>query len=386
MTQQTPIEEETLPHYEVEQYYPVHIGDVFNSRYRVAGKLGSGAYSTSWLCHDMCAARHVAVKVSTSLRRFPTATHRELRIYEHLAKVKSSHPGQSLIRELYDAFELEAPAGKHQCLVHQPMHMTVLEMMKLNPQPFNLPLLKMTLKRVLTALDFLHTDASVIHADIKTDNLMLSLEDHTMMDDFARAEENEPSPRNRSTSPGPSTDYRSRRFRPPKAGKGYGLPVLCDFGEARIGAAHETGQFAQPHIYRAPEVIFEMPWGSAIDVWNVACLTWDLFEGEHLFGDIFDVQGNHDPFKHLALMVAVAGPPPREFVQRSETTEQCFNSNGDWIASEEAAVPPVSLESLEKRLAGREKEDFIRSIRSMLQWLPERRKTAKQLLEDPWLR
>lgn len=107
--------------------------------------------------------KYVAVKVSTSLRRFSTATHRELRVYEHLARVESAHSGQSLVRELYDAFELDGPAGKHQCLVQQPMHMTVLELMRLNPKPFNLPLLKITLRRVLSALDFLHTEAQVVH-------------------------------------------------------------------------------------------------------------------------------------------------------------------------------------------------------------------------------
>lgn len=43
------------------------------------------------------------------------------------------------------------------------MHMTLLEMMKVNPRPFDLPLLKMTLKRILYALDFLHREAGVIH-------------------------------------------------------------------------------------------------------------------------------------------------------------------------------------------------------------------------------
>ena len=43
------------------------------------------------------------------------------------------------------------------------------------------------------------------------------------------------------------------------------------------------------------------------------------------------------------------------------------------------------MDGLEKRLAGEEKEDFIRFMRSMLKWLPEERKTARQLLEDPWL-
>lgn len=44
----------------------------------------------------------------------------------------------------------------------------------------------------------------------------------------------------------------------------------------------------------------------------------------------------------------------------------------------------ISLGSLEKRLAGEEKAEFIRFMMSMLKWLPEERKTAKQLLEDPW--
>ncbi|KAJ5640608.1 hypothetical protein N7528_000233 [Penicillium herquei] len=375
------IEEETLPHYNPDQFFPVHIGNVLNDRYKVTGKLGYGAYSTSWLCQDLRTRTHVVLKVSTFLRKFPTATHRELRIYEHLASIKSAHPGQSLIRELYDSFELQGHAGKHQCLVLQPMHMTLLEMMGLNSEPFDLPLLKMTLKRLLLALDFLHTEADVIHTDLKTDNLMLTIEDSTILTNFEDEEIGEPSLRRNINES--HTIYQSRRFRRPLR---HGLPILCDFGEARVGVVHESGPFIQPHIYRVPEVIFEMPWGGAVDIWNLGALVWDLFEGSHLFGDIFDDNGNHDPFKHLALMVALIGSPPVEFIKRSETAEQCFDHNGTWIADEDAIVPQVSLGSLEKRLSGSEKEQFISFLKSMLRWLPEERKTAKQLLDDPWLR
>lgn len=73
------------------------------------------------------------------------------------------HPGQALIREAYDSFDLQGPIGKHRSLVLRPMNMTLLEMMGLNPEPFNLPLLKMTLRRILLALDFLHAEAGVVH-------------------------------------------------------------------------------------------------------------------------------------------------------------------------------------------------------------------------------
>lgn len=49
----TPVEEETLPYYKLEHYYPVNIGDVYETRYQIVGKLGYGTYSTSWLCHDL---------------------------------------------------------------------------------------------------------------------------------------------------------------------------------------------------------------------------------------------------------------------------------------------------------------------------------------------
>ena len=33
-----------------------------------------------------------------------------------------------------------------------------------------------------------------------------------------------------------------------------------------------------------------------------------------------------------------------------------------------------------------DKEEFLNFAQKMLQWLPEKRKSAKELLEDPWLR
>lgn len=46
-------EEEGLPDYFKERYYPVHIGEVFNSQYQVVSKLGFGSSSTAWLCRDL---------------------------------------------------------------------------------------------------------------------------------------------------------------------------------------------------------------------------------------------------------------------------------------------------------------------------------------------
>lgn len=47
------IEEETIPGYRNELFYPVRIGEVFQDRFQVVGKLGYGSRSTVWLCHDL---------------------------------------------------------------------------------------------------------------------------------------------------------------------------------------------------------------------------------------------------------------------------------------------------------------------------------------------
>jgi serine/threonine-protein kinase SRPK3 len=43
------------------------------------------------------------------------------------------------------------------------------------------------------------------------------------------------------------------------------------------------------------------------------------------------------------------------------------------------------LEASEENLEGKNKVLFLQFMRKMLQWAPEERKTAEELLEDPWL-
>ena len=47
------VEEETLPGYCPKKYYPVRLGEIFEQRYQVVGKLGYGTTSTVWLAHDL---------------------------------------------------------------------------------------------------------------------------------------------------------------------------------------------------------------------------------------------------------------------------------------------------------------------------------------------
>ena len=212
------------------------------------------------VCSDQ---QYKALKVSTAVDGRPDATRREAKIYEHLSRLESVHQGQAYIRELYDIFELQSPSGAHQCLLQPAMHMTLMDMLAINNEPFELPLLKLILGSLLQALDFLHTEADMVHLDLKPDNTMISIEDETMLQQFAKTQRKNPSLRRIVDDK--LTIY-TRRPLPTPRNEDYGIPVLCDFGEARIGKSHRTGPLIQPHDSRAPEVIFEMPWGAPVDI------------------------------------------------------------------------------------------------------------------------
>ena len=50
-----------------------------------------------------------------------------------------------------------------------------------------------------------------------------------------------------------------------------GRPVLCDFGEARFGKKTYIDDI-EPYVYRAPEIILDIPWTYSADIWNLGVM------------------------------------------------------------------------------------------------------------------
>lgn len=53
LSTKTLIEEEDIPSYRAELFYPARIGEVLNSKYQLVTKLGYGTSSTAWLIRDL---------------------------------------------------------------------------------------------------------------------------------------------------------------------------------------------------------------------------------------------------------------------------------------------------------------------------------------------
>jgi serine/threonine-protein kinase SRPK3 len=98
-------------------------------------------------------------------------------------------------------------------------------------------------------------------------------------------------------------------------------------------------------------------------------------------------------------MIALLGPPPPSLLAQANLRSKFFSVAGKLRATEEcsffsnnafkgdfcAGIPiPEStpLEHRETSLEGEDRDCFLRFMRRMLQWEPEKRSSARELAED----
>ncbi|KAM5359202.1 hypothetical protein ACJZ2D_014664 [Fusarium nematophilum] len=369
------LEEERFSHFKQGIYCPVNIGDVFATKYQVVGKLGFGVTSTVWLARDLQEHRFVTLKIFTreSSNDAEYATHQHM-----IDRAKPSHEGFPFVRTALEALTVKHSGSEHFCLVQKPMWDSFRDLLYRNPMHrFTADLLRVGLSQVFLALDYLHTECKLVHTDIKADNILQEIEDHSILDAFVQDEMAHPSARKFIDG---QTIYTSRQFLKPRV---FGRAVLSDFGSAVRGDVKNNDD-VQPNVYRSPEVMLKTEWSYPIDIWNVGVMVWDLFGGKHMFyGNDPDGKG-YSTRAHLAEVIAMLGPPPLDLLQRGKRSKEFFTPEGNWKAEVEIQKD-LSLESSEQFLEGTDKKQFLDFMRGMLQWRPEDRKTARQLLEDPWL-
>ncbi|KAK1507576.1 protein kinase domain-containing protein [Colletotrichum tamarilloi] len=375
------VEEETLPEYISEHFYPVRLGEVFDDRFQTVAKLGYGSSSTIWLARDLQHHQYVALKIYIH----NSAQHRELPFYEHLDKyLPSRHPGAKNVRKLLSSFEVFGPYGKHAALALQVSQMSIRDMgiVFMDGRGFSEGFVKGTIKELLKALDFLHTENKHVRQpdivaetrpDIHPGNLLLGANDDAL---FQKLEENElSSPVSRKQLEG-RTIYLSRLMKP-KAGP----LLLADFGEARLGSGPHAGDI-MPIMYRAPETLLQIQWGYPVDIWSVGLTAWDLLEGRTLFSARKE-DGSFSDGVHFAELIAALGSPPVELLnQHRNRALEYWDAQGNW--SQFVPIPKEkTLEGMESKLENNLK--FLQFIRRALTWDPIARPTARQLLQDPWL-
>ncbi|POR32176.1 Protein kinase domain-containing protein [Tolypocladium paradoxum] len=415
----TPIDEERIPGYNFKHYYPANHGDVLLNRYRLEAKIGWGSTSTVWLAYDISRCswltqkRYVAIKICNCDTPEEDMTY-ELDMSIHLSSANSKHRGRGILGTAIAGCKIESPRGDmHLVLIFEPLREPLWLFRKRIAQQESttheiLPLFKTYLRILLEGLDYMHTQAHVIHTDLKLDNIMIAIEDRSTIDNFVHGQAAHPMARKHI---GDHTVYRCHNdFGPVLKSAGNLIPHITDFGLAQRGdKAEPLIHPIQPDEYRAPEVLLGIGWSYSADVWNFGAMIWDLLAGQSLFGQQRTLQ--YSPAQHLADMISLIGDIPPSLIKRERDMRHwrwspaAMNPNGRLSSSaaeyfggpffaDDGTFVHTDLiphgRSLERELPEcilKEKRAdlFVKFIRRMLCWVPEERATASELLSDPWL-
>ncbi|XP_030557923.1 SRSF protein kinase 3 [Drosophila novamexicana] len=160
---------------------------------------------------------------------------------------------------------------------------------------------------------------------------------------------------------------------------------IADLGNACWVDRHFTEDI-QTRQYRSLEVILGAGYDTSADIWSTACMVFELATGDYLFephsGDTYTRDEDH-----IAHIIELLGPIPRQIVFRGTYAQQTFNRNGE-LRNITGLKPWGLMDVLVEKYewSKRDAEAFAAFLKPMLEFDPANRATAAECLQHPWLR
>lgn len=312
------VDEEILPSYEPEHFYPAHPGDVLENGYRLVVKIGWGSSSTVWLAYKtrwyqllpsyslsihvpvvapyeltiiyrynwFKPRKYVALKLCTCNISDEDIAY-ELDMNRHLSSANPQFPGRDVLATAFEGCTIKSPQGDaHLALVFELLReplglfrkrVTLRKQLDLNA----LPLMKAYILILLEGLDYMHSQAHVVHTgesssmnachlltflDLKLDNIMVTFEHQSTITKFVQQQKSHPMPCKKL---GNRTVYLCHNdFGPVMKGLGNMIPQITDFDLSQRGDKNLLIHPIQPDELRAPEVLLGTGWSYSADMWN----------------------------------------------------------------------------------------------------------------------
>ncbi|KAK9678663.1 hypothetical protein RND81_11G225800 [Saponaria officinalis] len=404
-------EEEEFESYRKGGYHAVRVGDSFNGgRYIAQRKLGWGQFSTVWLAFDTQSSAFVALKIQKSAPQFAQAALHEIELLSAIADGDSSN--SKCVIHLIDHFKHTGPNGQHQCMVLEFLGDSLLRLIRYNRHTgLDFNKVREICKCVLIGLDYLHRELNLLHTDLKPENILLVSPIDPSKDPIRSGltpilERPEGGNVNggiamnliekklkrrakravaRISERRASMGVTGQNAKPKRSLDGIDMRCkVVDFGNA-CWADQQFMEEIQTRQYRAPEVILRSGYNASADMWSFACTAFELATGDMLF----EPKGGHgfsEDEDHLAMMQELLGKMPKKIASGGVKSRDYFDRYGDLKRIKRLKYWSLDRLLVEKyKFPETEAQEFADFLRPILDFAPEKRPTAQQVLQHSWL-
>lgn len=339
-------------------------------KYRILDYINHGTYGQVVKAMDEINNCLVAIKISNNDGIYAKTVQNEVVIIYNLAKKFDLE--EHCISDFSDWFWL----GSSYCAVSRLMHHNALKYCRMRASFSDILTVA---KSLLKAMALIHSE-SIIHADIKPENILLARHEDTQILSAKLA------------------DFGSSRF------------CHRSITEESPAIKKYESHYEQSRFYRAPEVVLGLETDTAIDIWSFGCVLYEMLMGIPLFyaTDCYDL---------LSKMIELMGLPSQTYINESSEcntyfkkhppeTEFTLLTKQDYYSKFQKPIPrplspPIDYttvwtklqnectllfdEKLFKTNAAKETASIkiLEILQSVFQWESWRRPTAAHLLTHP---
>ncbi|XP_050296881.1 cyclin-dependent kinase 4-like [Anthonomus grandis grandis] len=287
-----------------------------SSTYEAINRIGRGAYGTVYKARDKQTGLEVALKkvcIPMTEDGIPMNTLREIALLQQL----NHHDHPNVVKLLDICHGQQMGRDLMMFLVFEHVEQDLAMYMSKNPKGFSVSHIRDLSREIVNGVDFLHSNR-IVHRDLKPQNLLVTKDGHIKLADF-------------------------------------GLAKTYDY-EMKLTSVVVT------LWYRAPEVLFGLPYSSAVDIWSIGCIIVELYTRSPLFC-------GKSENEQLTEILRVLGKPPK-----NEWPEE--HAPIKWNAFN--VVDKVDIKSLAPNMC----ESALSLIMKMLTFDPNKRITALEALGE----
>ncbi|KAG2463431.1 CLK2 kinase, partial [Polypterus senegalus] len=304
--------------------------------------VADGYYETDYSSH------HRSYEYRRSRDREDTYRSRKSSRRKHKRRRRRTR-SYSASSSMFDWFDYHG----HMCISFELLALSTFDFLKENNYvPYSISQVRHMAYQICQAVKFLH-DNKLTHTDLKPENILFLNSDYTI-------------------------SYNAEKKRDERTVKNTSVRVV-DFGSATFDHEHHSTIVSTRH-YRAPEVILELGWHQACDVWSIGCIIFEYYLGFTLFQ-------THDNREHLAMMERILGPVPSRMIRKTRKQKYFYHGRLDWDESSSAGrYVRENCKPLRRYMLceAEEHHQLFDLIESMLDYEPSKRVTLSECLKHSY--